>query len=122
LVEELGHNCREDFLGYSGTDIDAMISILENLWLDDWYKTILLADRSVSSKGMCGLFDCHLGWKTIGWVNLEHSSPFSESASHRVVFGASLTESIKTLGSSLLFGSSNNLKTSIDLNTAMDTF
>jgi len=122
LVEELSHNSREDFLGNSGTDIDAVISILKNLWLDDWYKTILLADRSISSKGMSSLFDCHLGWKTIVWVNLENSSPLGESASHRVVFGASLTESIKPLGGGLLFGTSDNLKTSIDLNTAMDSF
>jgi hypothetical protein len=121
LVEELGHNSREDSLGNFGADIDAVISILKNLWLDDWYETVLLADRSVSGKGVGGLLDSNLGWKTVCWVNLENGSPLGESASHSVVFGASLTESIKTLGGGLLFGTSNNLKTSIDLNTAVDS-
>ena len=94
MIEELLHDGREDFLGDSGTDVDAVVTILENFWLDDWYETILLADRTVSGERMSGLSDGHLGWKTVGWVNLKDSSPLGESAAHFVVLGAPLAKSI----------------------------
>lgn len=95
-----------------------MITVLEDFWLDNWSKSVLLADGSISSKRVSGLLNSSLSWASIS--NLEDSSPLGESASKFVVFSASSTKSVKTLSGSFFISSSDNLKTSVDLDTAVD--
>jgi len=113
------HNCRENFLGNSGANLYIMLTVLEDLWLDDWHETVLLADRTVSGEGMSSLSDSGLSWAST--TNFEDSSPFRKSASQSVVLSASLAKSIKTLGGSLTIGSANWDETSVNLDTAMNS-
>ena len=118
LIEKFLHNCGEYSLRDCGADIDVMLTVLKDLWLDDWYETVLLADGTVSGEGVSVLSDGGLGWAAI--ADLEDSSPFCESASQCVILSASLTKSIKSLCSSLGVGSSDWDETRVDLNTAMN--
>ena len=97
-----------------------MITILKDFWLNDWSKSILLADGSVPGKGVSSLSNSSLRWAAV-LVDLEDGSPFGKSASQFVVFSASSTKSIKTLGGCLSIGSSDNLETSVDLDTAVNS-
>lgn len=120
LLEKLLHDGRENSLGNISANLDGVITILEDFWLDNWSKSILLADRSVPGKGVSGLSNSSLRWAAFA-VDLEDGSPFSESASQFVIFSASSTKSIKTLGGCLSIGSSDNLETSVDLDTAVNS-
>lgn len=95
-----------------------MISINEDLWLNDWHESVLLADRSISSERVGSLINGNLGWESIS--NLEDSSPFSESTSHGIILSASLTKSIESGGGSLIIGSSNWDESAINLNSAVN--
>jgi len=119
LSEKLLHDSTEYFLGNNSALLDSMITILEDLWLDNWHESVLLADGSVSSKGVSGLLNSGIRWADV-LINLKDGSPFSESASQFVIFSASGTKSIKSLGGCLSIGSSDNLETSVDLDTAVN--
>jgi len=118
LQEQLLHNCGEDSLRDGSAHLDIMLSILEDLWLDDWHESVLLADRSVSGEGVSGLLDGGLGWASIS--NLEHGSPFGESASQGIVLSTSLSKSIKSLSCSLSIGATDWHESSVDLDTAVN--
>ena len=95
-----------------------MISVLENLGLDDRHKSVLLADGSVSGE-VVGIFsDSDIAGHSV--ANLEDSSPLGKSASHLVVLGAPLAKSVESLCGGLLVSSSDDLKPSVDLNSAVD--
>lgn len=79
LGEELLHDSGENSFGDFSADLDGVVTILENLWLDDWDESVLLANRSVSGKGMGSLLDGGLGWASVS--DFEDSSPLGESAS-----------------------------------------
>lgn len=121
MVEKFGHDSSENFLGNESALLDTVITILKNLWLDNWSKSVLLADRSVSGKSVGGLSNSGISRASSCWVDLENGSPLGESASKSIVFSASFAESIKTLSGGLTVGSSNNLKSSIDLDTAVNS-
>lgn len=118
LLEQLLHNCGENSLRDGGAHFDIMLSILKDLWLDDWHESVLLADRSVSGEGVSGLLDGGLGWASIS--NLEDGSPFGESASQGIVLSASLSKSIKSLSCSLSIGATDWHESSVDLDTAVN--
>ena len=98
--------------------MDIVLTILKDLWLDDWHKTVLLADGTVSGKTVGGLSDSKVGWEAI--TNFEDGSPLSKSATQFVVLSASLAKVIETLSGSLSISTTDNLKTLVDLNTAVD--
>jgi hypothetical protein len=96
-----------------------VVTILKNLWLDDWSETILLADGSISSERVSSLGDGDLRWAAV-LLNFEDGSPLGKSASQLVVLGASGTKAVKTLGGSLIISSSDDLESSVDLDTAVN--
>ena len=96
-----------------------MLTILEDLWLDNWYQSILLANRAVSCQRMSSLADGSFTWTPI--ANLKNSSPFCKSASQFIVLSASLAKSIESLGCSLSIGSTDWHETCVDLDTAVDS-
>ena len=110
-----------NFFRNLGALLDGVVSVLKNLWLDNWSKSVLLADRSVSGKSVGGLSNSGISRASSCWIDLENGSPLGESASKSIVFSASFAESIKTLSGGLTVGSSNNLKSSIDLDTAVNS-
>ena len=120
LVEHLLHDGGEDSLGDSGAHLNIVLAILEDLWLDDWHESILLADRSVSGEGVSGLSDGSLGWAT-SWGDLKNSSPFCESASQLIVFSTSLAKSIESLGGGLSVSSADGHEAGVDLDAAVDS-
>lgn len=48
-------NLSEDSLGDISANFNAVITVSEDFWLNNWHKSIFLADGSVSGKGVGGL-------------------------------------------------------------------
>jgi hypothetical protein len=91
-LDDLGKNS----LGDLSTNLDGVVAVSKDLRLDNGSKTVLLADHSVSSKGVSGLKYRELRGATTS--NLEHGAPLGESGSSFVVLLASLTKTVKTSG------------------------
>ena len=118
LLERL-HDSSENSLRDFGIHFDGVVSVGEDLWLNNGHESVVLADSSISSKSVCGLNDCSLRWSAIS--DLNNSSPLYESASLLVVLLASLTEAIKTSGGILVLGAWNDYKTLVDFNSWEDS-
>lgn len=67
---------------------------------------------------MSSFLDRSLRWTSIS--NFQNSSPFSESTSQSIIFSASFTKSVESLGSSFTVGSADWDETGVDLDTAVD--
>ena len=95
-----------------------MISIQKNFRFNDWDKSVLLADRSVTSERKSSFLNCYIR-RTV-FINFNDCSPFSKTTSHRIIFYASFSKSIKSGSGSLFVSSSNFNETAIDFDTSMD--
>jgi hypothetical protein len=95
-----------------------MISVLKNFRLDDGDKSVFLANRSITSERMSSFLDSYIRRTT--FINFNDCSPFSKTASHGIIFCASLSKSIKTSGSGLFVSSPNFNKTTINFDTSMN--
>lgn len=118
LVEHGFHDGAEDLLGDAGAGLDVVAAVGEDLWLNDWHKTVILADRAVASKGVGSLVDGELTWES--GTDLEDGSPLGEPASLLVESLGSGGETVETLGGALLVGSSKNDESLIELDTGVD--
>jgi len=112
------HDSCENFFGNSCADINIMISVLKNFRLDDGDKSVFLANRSITSERMSSFLDSYIRRTT--FINFNDCSPFSKTASHGIIFCASLSKSIKTSGSGLFVSSPNFNKTTINFDTSMN--
>jgi hypothetical protein len=121
LAQKFAHDSSENSLGNLSTCLDGMVTVNQDLWLNDWDKTVLLADRSVSGKSVGVGSDSSLGWEARCWVDLEDSSPLGKSYSHSVVLGTSLAKSIKSLSGSLIWASAEVNDTSVHLDSAVNS-
>jgi len=119
LVNESSHDSGEDSLRGFGADLNAVVTVGEDLRLNDGHKTVVLADASVSGKRVSGLTDGNFGWSSV--TDLADSSPLGESATFLVESLASSGETVKTLSGLLVLGSTDDDKTLIDLNTSEDS-
>lgn len=63
-----------------------MVTILEDLRLDDWHQAVLLTDGAVPRQLLGVLLDGCLGWQA--FADFENGSPLRESAAKLVVLGA----------------------------------
>ena len=119
VVKHSLHDSAENSLRDLSASLDIVRSISEDLWLDDWHETILLADSSVSSKSVGSLTDREITWHTIS--DLKDSSPFGKSAALVIESLGAASKSIKTLSSILISGSWENDETLVQLDTGMDS-
>ena len=69
-----------NFLGNLSAFLDSVGSVLEDLWLNNWDETGVLADGSISCERVSGLFNCLFRWAAVCFVNHDNGSPLSESA------------------------------------------
>ena len=106
-----------DSLRNFSTFLDAMASIGEDFWLNDWDKTSMLADRSVSSKRVGCLINGLFRWTSSFLIDLDDSSPFCESDSHSIVFFSSFVHTVKTHSGSLIFSSLDGGHSNINLDS-----
>lgn len=106
-----------DSLRNFGTFLDAMASIGEDFWLNDWDKSSVLADGSVSSKRVGCLINGLFRWTSGLLIDLDDSSPFGESDSHSIVFSCSFVHTVKTHCGSLIFSSLDGSHSNIDLDS-----
>jgi len=106
-----------DSLRNFSTFLDAMASIGEDFWLNDWDKSSVLADGSVSSKRVGCLSDSLFRWTSGLFIDLDYSSPFCESDSHSIVFSSSFVHTVKTHGGSLIFSSLDGGHSNINLDS-----
>lgn len=118
MVKHGFHDGGKHTLGYLCADIDVVASILEDLRLNDWHKSILLADRSVAGKRVSGLSDGKLRRQTI--TNLEYSSPLRKAAAHVVELLCALGKAVEASGGSLTIGTHKLNKTLVKLDTSVD--
>lgn len=120
LSDQLVHDGVEHFLRDSCTGLDIMLTISEDLWLNNWDESGMLADLGVSAERVGGLSDSDRRWAAI-WGDLQDSSPLGESSSHLVVLLASLRKAIESHCDGLVVGSLNDGNTSIDLDSSENT-
>jgi len=92
MIEHGFHDGGENSFRDRGTGLDGVGSISENLWLDDWDKSVVLADGSISSQSVGSLIDGELTWHSV--ANLENCSPLGKSASFFVESFCSSSKSI----------------------------
>ena len=95
-----------------------MRSIGQNLWLDDWHESVVLADGSVSGQSVGGLIDCELAWHSV--ADLENCSPLGKSASFVIECFCSGSESIQSLSRVFPVGSSEHDKSLVELDSGVD--
>lgn len=120
LLLESSENGRENLLGDFLAGFNGVVSVVEDFWLNDWDKSVLLADGGVSGQSPGVLLDSEISWSTIS-SNLENGSPLGESASEIVVLLAHGGEGVKSLGGALSVGGGNILETLIDLDSGNDS-
>lgn len=118
LIEKLPHDGTEYSLGDLGADLDVVVAVLEDFWLDDWDETILLANGAISCQLLGVLFDGGLGWQVL--ADLEDGTPLSETAAELVVLCAPLAEFIEALGQGFVIGATNGNETSVDFDATVD--
>ena len=106
-----------DSLRNFSTFLDAMASIGEDFWLNDWDKSSVLADGSVSSKRVGCLSNGLFRWASSLLIDLDDSSPFCESDSHSIVFSSSFVHTVKTHSGSLIVSSLDGGHSNIDLDS-----
>jgi hypothetical protein len=117
LVLEGLENKAEDSFSDFLADFDGVGSVAEDFRFNNWDKAVVLADGSVSSESPCVFLDGAVSWASSGFVNLEDSSPFSESAAHVVVLLAHISKRVQTLGGGFFIGEWNVLNTFVDLDS-----
>jgi hypothetical protein len=106
----------DDSLGHGGGNLNAEVTVHEDLGLYDRHKAVLLADRGVSGESVGILVDGDLrGSSTDGVLDVENSSPLGESSALGVVLGTTSIEVINALCNALSVGSSQWLDALVDL-------
>ena len=96
-----------------------MRAVSEDLRLDDWDETVVLADGSVAGKSVGGLTNRDHRWAST--TNLENSSPFGEAASFCVEGSGTSTKTVETLSGSLIVCSHNRNESLIELDTGFNS-
>ena len=84
-----------------------MVTVRKDFRLNDWDKTIVLADCSVSGQSPSVFLNSEISWSTA--ADLKNSSPFSESDTLVIVCLGTLGKVIKTEGCGFSFKSAWNL-------------
>lgn len=107
LADTLIHHSIENFLGDTRTFLDIMGSIRQDFRLDNWDKTSMLANLSISRKRMRSLGNGYIRRASI-ISDLENSSPLGKSCSQSVVLRCSLGKAIQTIGNCFIIGSFND--------------
>mmetsp|Transcript_19119 Transcript_19119/g.36831 ORF Transcript_19119/g.36831 Transcript_19119/m.36831 type:complete len:213 (-) Transcript_19119:25-663(-) len=97
-----------------------MASIHENLRLNNGHKSIVLANGSVTRKGVGGFLDSVSG-RSLAWEDLDHSTPLSESSANFVILLAAKVEVSQPLSVKLAIGSRKRAGAFVNLNAEDDT-
>lgn len=90
-----------------------MVSVGEDLRLNNGGKPVLLADSGISSERVSSLSNGELRWASIS--NLEDGSPLGESCTSLIVLLASLSETVQTSGGLFLVCAWQEDETLVDL-------
>lgn len=105
----------EDLLGDALGSFDAVVTIWEDFWLNNWADTVLLADGGIASEGPGDFTDGELTWEVSG--DFDDVSPFGETEAQGIVLFATFGEVIKTKGGLFTLSSWNILETFVEFNS-----
>lgn len=119
MRDEFVHHCIENLLGDLSTLLDVMLTITKDFRLNDWHKTIVLANLTISGKRMSSLSDGNFRRAII--TNFDDGSPLGESGTHLIVGSSSLGKAIETLSLGFIISSFDENHTSIDLDSSEDS-
>lgn len=115
VVVECLEDSSVDLLEDSQAGVDVVVTIAEDFGFNNGDKTVVLADRGVSSKTPSVFLDGEVTGATIG-RDLKDSSPLGESATDLVEFSSALGEVIETNGGGFtVLGSWDLLATLVNL-------
>lgn len=118
VVKHRLHDGTEHTLGYSSASLNVMISVSENLWLNDWHQAVVLANGSVSGQRVSSLVDGQLGWSPV--ANLEHGSPLGKAAPLLVEGLCAGCQAVQTLRGRLVIGAAQNDQTLVEFDASVD--
>jgi len=118
VVEHCLHHSGEDLLGDTGTLVDVVVAVGEDLGLDDGHKTVILADGSVAGEGVGGLANGELRGASIS--NLEDGSPLGKAAALGVEGGSAGSQAVETLSGALVPGATKDDEALVELDTGMN--
>lgn len=93
---------REHALCHVSAAIDVVVTINEDLWLDDRDQAVLLADDGVASQSIGVLVDREL--TGLGGADLQDGAPLGKASSGSVVLLAALRKAIESLSGGLAIG------------------
>jgi len=100
-------------LSYFSTYLNCVVSVSEDLRLNNGGKSVLLADSGISSESVSSFSNGELRWAAIS--NLEDGSPLGESRTSLIVLLASLSETVETSGGLFLVSAWQEDETLVDL-------
>jgi len=89
----------KDLFSYGLGGLQGVLAVRQDLRLDDWHNSVLLADGRVSGEDIGVLDDGQLRWHTS--ADLEGAPPFGEVSAVFLVLSASDAEVVQTLGGCL---------------------
>jgi len=107
----------EHTLSLVSSTVDIVITVHEDLGLNDGHKAVLLADSGIAGERLGVLLERDLGGAASGGVDLEHGSPLGEAGTSLVVLSAPLTEAIEALGDGLTISTGEGYHSLIYLDT-----
>ena len=121
VLELLVHDAQNTLLDGSGGG-DVVVSVDEDLWLDDWDKSGLLTDAGVAGKSVSGLIDGVVGRRSVLNVDEEGGTPLGEAGSLVVVLDASVVQVVKSTAPRLAWVSSaKSLQSGVNLDSRDDS-
>jgi len=111
---------RQDSLGGLNAVLERVLSVHQDLGLNDGNESVLLADGSISSQTVGILQHGKRSGAALLGINLEHGSPLGKSSSGFVELLASSSEIVQSQGGGLLGSVGNDGGSLVDLDANLD--
>jgi len=89
-------------------------------WLNNWNKTMFLANGCVLSKTKCNMMNSLIRWFSV--TKLDYRSPFGKSTSSFIVSCSHIVKIIKSFCESFIWTAWDWSLTFINFNTTQDSF
>ena len=118
MIEHGFHDCGKDALRDFGAYLDAVVPVLKDFRLDNWYETVVLTNGTIAGEGVRCFSDSQLGGKTL--ADLYNCAPLCEPTSFFIKCLGAAGKTIQTSGSILAICSTDDDESLVELDTNVD--